>query len=108
MSDQLSLAQIKSAYCEIEEVQADIIRHIFREYGLENKSPKAIAAAQLNEKNIPYPSGKSWGQSTINGKRGTGILNNELYIGHLIWNRQRFIKEPATGKRVTRLNDPSE
>ncbi|GAB1261485.1 recombinase family protein [Aurantivibrio plasticivorans] len=94
---------------EIDEVQADIIRRIFREYGIENKSPKAIAA-QLNEENIPCPSGKSWGQSTINGnrKRGTGILNNELYIGRLIWNRQRFIKDPATGKRVTRLNDPSE
>ncbi len=94
---------------EIDEVQADIIRRIFREYGLENKSPKAIAA-QLNEEGIPCPSGKSWGQSTINGnrKRGTGILNNELYIGRLIWNRQRFIKDPATGKRVTRLNDPSE
>ncbi len=94
---------------EIDEVQADIIRRIFREYGLENKSPKAIAA-QLNEEGIPCPSGKSWGQSTINGnrKRGTGILNNELYIGRLIWNRQRFIKDPATGKRVTRLNEPSE
>ena len=94
---------------EIDEVQADIIRRIFREYGLENKSPKAIAA-QLNEEGIPCPSGKSWGQSTINGnrKRGTGILNNELYIGRLIWNRQRFIKDPTTGKRVTRLNEPSE
>ena len=28
--------------------------------------------------------------------RGTGILRNELYIGRLIWNRMRFIKEPTT------------
>jgi hypothetical protein len=33
--------------------------------------------------------GKTWGPSTIHGnwRRGTGILNNELYIGRLVWNR---------------------
>jgi hypothetical protein len=30
---------------------------------------------------------------------GTGLLNNELYVGTLVWNRQRFIKDPTTGKR---------
>jgi site-specific DNA recombinase len=31
------------------------------------------------------------GQSTINGNvaRGTGIINNELYVGRLVWNRLR-------------------
>ena len=33
-----------------------------------------------------------------------GILNNELYIGHLIWNRLRYLKDPATGRRVSRAN----
>ena len=94
---------------EINEAQANIIRRIFRAYGTENKSPTSIAS-ELNSEGVPCPSGKNWGQSTINGnrKRGTGILNNELYIGRLIWNRQRFIKDPNTGKRVTRLNDPSD
>ena len=40
--------------------------------------------------------------------RGTGILNNELYIGRLVWNRQRFLKNPDTGKRVARPNPSSE
>ncbi|MGB3409309.1 MAG: recombinase zinc beta ribbon domain-containing protein [Jannaschia sp.] len=46
--------------------------------------------------------------STIYGnwRRGTGILNNELYLGRLIWNRQRFIKDPDTGKRQARMNPP--
>ncbi|MES9993990.1 MAG: recombinase family protein [Candidatus Thiodiazotropha sp.] len=94
---------------EVVKEQAVIIRRIFEEYALKNKSPKAIADA-LNKEGIPAPSGKSWGQSTINGnrRRGTGILNNPLYIGELIWNRQRFIKDPSTGKRVTRLNDESQ
>ena len=90
--------------------QAAIIQRIFEDYALRNLSPRAIAA-QLNREGIPCPSNKgggtAWGQSTINGnrRRGTGILNNELYIGQLVWNRQRFIKDPETGRRVTRLND---
>jgi hypothetical protein len=43
-----------------------------------------------------------------NGKRGTGILNNELYIGRLVWNRLRYVKNPDTGKRVSRLNPERE
>ncbi len=39
---------------------------------------------------------------------GTGILNNELYIGKLVWNRLRYLKDPDTGKRVSRLNPESE
>ncbi|MBV1952630.1 MAG: recombinase family protein [Cycloclasticus sp.] len=94
---------------EINDEQAEIITRIFREYANDNKSPKAIAA-QLNKEKILCPSGSAWGQSTINGnrKRGTGILNNELYRGKLVWNRNRMIKDPSTGKRVSRQNDESE
>ena len=51
-----------------------------------------------------------WSPSTIYGsaKRGTGILNNELYVGRLVWNRLRYVKNPDTGKRVSRLNPESE
>jgi len=53
-----------------------------------------------------WSAGRSWGPSTIYGnwQRGTGILNNELYIGRRLLNRQRFIKDPATGRRQARLN----
>jgi site-specific DNA recombinase len=49
------------------------------------------------------------GPSTIHGnrQRGTGILNNELYIGRLVWNRLRYVKDPETGRRVSRLNPES-
>ena len=55
---------------------------------------------------IAGPSGRSWGASTIHGHRvrGTGILNNDLYIGRVVWNKLRYQKDPATGKRVSRLN----
>jgi len=94
---------------EINQEQAEIVRRIFHAYAYENKSPKALAM-EFNRAGIPSPSGGLWTQSTINGskKRHTGILNNSLYAGKLVWNRQRFIKNPDTGKRVTRMNDESE
>ena len=97
----------------VNEPEAAIIRQIFTDYAA-GKSPKAIAHA-LNKQGVPAPSGSNkskggWGPSTINGnyKRGTGILNNELYIGRLVWNRLSYIKNPDTGKRVSRLNPQSE
>ena len=88
--------------------QAEVIRRIFRDYAA-GISPKAIAKT-LNHERIPGPTGKGWSQSTINGnrERGTGILNNELYIGKLVWNRLRYLKDPDTGKRVSRLNPKSQ
>ena len=84
--------------------EAAIVQRIFEDYAA-GKSPRSIAAA-LNKEGISSPTGKGWGQSTINGnrQRGTGILNNELYIGRLIWNRLRYLKDPVTGKRVSKLN----
>jgi hypothetical protein len=63
-------------------------------------------AKRLNDDGIPGPQGAAWGFSTIYGnrQRGTGILNNELYIGRVIWNRLRYVKDPDTGKRISRLN----
>ena len=92
----------------INPAEATVIRRIFEEYAV-GKSPKRIAA-DLNREGIKAPSGGEWGFSTINGnrQRGTGILNNELYIGRLVWNRLRYIKDPATGKRVSRLNPEAE
>jgi site-specific DNA recombinase len=92
----------------INEIQAEVIRRIFRDYAV-GKSAKRIAF-ELNKDGIAAPSGGDWGFSTINGnpKRGNGILNNEMYIGKLIWNRQRFIKDPDTGKRQARINPESE
>src|SRR5579872_5558543 len=88
----------------VNDTKATIIRRIFEEYA-NGHSPRAIAAALIAE-GIPGPTGKAWSPSTIHGnwRRGTGILNNELYIGRRVWNRQKFVKDPTTGKRVTRYN----
>ncbi|WP_076650184.1 recombinase family protein [Pontibaca methylaminivorans] len=93
---------------EIDAAEAEVIRRILRDY-VAGVSPRVIAKT-LNEEGVPGPEGRLWNDTTIHGhtKRGTGILNNELYIGRLIWNRLRYLKDPSTGKRVSRLNPESE
>ena len=92
----------------IEPQEAATVRRIFQDYA-KGISPKKIAE-QLNLEGIPGPQGGPWGTSTIHGnrERGTGILNNELYIGRQIWNRLRYVKDPQTGKRISRLNPETE
>ena len=92
----------------INEPEAAVVRRIFKDFA-DGRSPRAIAFA-LNAEGIPGPTGRPWGPSTINGNaaRGTGILNNELYVGRLVWNRLRYLKDPDTGRRVSRLNPKAE
>ncbi len=92
----------------INPAEAEIVRRIFREYTA-GKSPKSIAIA-LNNEGVPSPRGGDWGQSTINGnrQRGTGILNNELYIGRQVWNRQQYSKNPDTGLRNSQLRPEND
>lgn len=68
----------------IKDEEAEIIRRIFDEYGI-GVSPREIAK-RLNADGVPAPRGKAWSPSSINGNRhrGTGILNNELYVGRLV------------------------
>jgi site-specific DNA recombinase len=90
---------------KINDTEAATVLRIFTEFS-NGKSPRRIAL-DLNKEGIDGPQGAGWGASTINGNaaRGTGILNNELYIGRLVWNRLQYVKDPRTGKRVSRLND---
>ncbi|WP_294610491.1 recombinase family protein [uncultured Roseovarius sp.] len=92
---------------EIEPAEAEVVSRIFSEY-VEGRSARKIAAG-LNSDGIPSPRGGEWNASTIHGsrQRRNGILNNEMYVGRLVWNRQRFVKDPDTGKRQSRLN-PSD
>jgi len=86
------------------EEEANVVRRVFEAYG-SGHTPRQIAAA-LNADRVRPPRGKRWMASTINGSRlrGNGILHNELYVGRLVWNRLCMIKDPDTGKRVSRLN----
>src|SRR5690606_11097553 len=54
--------------------------------------------------------GREWGASTINCnlKRRSGILYNEAYIALLVLNRVQMVKDPETGKRISRPNPPEQ
>lgn len=88
----------------IDAAEAAIIRRIFTAYAA-GQSPRAIAAA-LNAEGIAGPAGGAWRTSTIGGStaRGTGILTNPLYAGQIVFNRQRFIRDPDSRRRVSRAN----
>jgi site-specific DNA recombinase len=88
----------------IDEAQASVIRHIFERFAA-GMSANAIAK-QLNAEGVPGPRGLLWRDTAIRAhrQRGTGILNNELYIGRLVWNPLRYVKDPETGKRRSLRN----
>lgn len=88
--------------------EAEIVRRIYREYAA-GRGPMAIVKG-LNSERLPGPAGGVWNATALLGspKRRNGVLNNELYRGMIVYNRQRFVKHPMTGKRVARENPESE
>jgi DNA invertase Pin-like site-specific DNA recombinase len=88
--------------------EAAVVARIFTDYA-NGVSAQQIAHA-LNAECIPGPGGRPWIDTTIRGQldRGTGLLNNTLYIGQLSWNRCSYIKDPRTRKRVARVNPRTE
>ena len=88
--------------------EAAVVRRIFTDYA--NGTAPRTLARQLNTEGVPGPGGRPWIDTTIRGQldRGTGLLNNTLYIGQLSWNRCSYIKDPSTRRRVARVNPKSE
>jgi site-specific DNA recombinase len=84
--------------------EAAVVQRIFRSF-LAGTSPREIAR-QLNEQGIPAPRGGLWRASTITGhrQRRNGILYNDLYSGRILFNRQRFERDPDTRRRISRTN----
>ncbi|WP_374828203.1 recombinase family protein [Mycoplana dimorpha] len=84
--------------------EADIVRRIYRER-LGGMTPRGIAG-KLNAEGTPSPMGGRWNASTINGSksRQVGILRNSIYIGVRKWNRLAMVRNPSTGKRISRVN----
>ena len=64
----------------------------------------SCSSSTRNGSHRPHGTWWTWTAIYGNPKLGTGILNNPLYIGDVIWNKFRWEKDPETGKRVPRLN----
>ena len=109
--------QPKTGELEIVPEEAAVIQRIFSEYA-RGLSPRTTTEA-LNTEGVAAPRGKdhgnskgdgTWRMNTIYGnrQRGTGILNNELYIGRRVWNKLKYITRPGSSTRESRLNPESE
>jgi hypothetical protein len=84
--------------------EAAIIVWIFEPYA-EGMSPIRIAD-ELNARGVAGPRGRLWQGTAIRGhrNRGSGILNNQAYIGRIVFNRLAYRKNPAMERRVSREN----
>jgi site-specific DNA recombinase len=93
---------------EIVEHEKAVVRRIFASY-VSGATPRDIAG-DLNREGVPAPRGGFWTAATINGnrQRGHGIILNPLYAGRIVWNRVRMVKDPETGKRVSRVNEAGD
>ena len=89
---------------EIDEAQAALLRRIFAAYA-SGQSPRSIAKA-LNAEGVPGPRDGQWTASLLLGSvaRETGLLRNRLFVGERVWNRQQWMKDPSTGRRIARPN----
>ena len=100
---------------QIVPAEAAVVVRIFESYAA-GLSPIAITR-QLNAEGVPsprsgritkHPLGKAaaWTPNTLTGNaaRGTGILNNPLYVGLRPYAKQTYRKNPDTGKRHAFIN----
>jgi site-specific DNA recombinase len=87
---------------------AAIVVRIFTEYA--NGIGPTEIVRRLNADEIPSPRGGVWQSAVITGykKRGTGIINNEIYIGRLVWNKNSCPRHPDTAHKVIRHNSPDK
>jgi site-specific DNA recombinase len=86
----------------INKERAAVVVRIFTEYA-NGITPRKIVAGLARDK-IPSPSGSAvWNyQGIVGGLHKRGLIHNRLYVGEVVKNRYRNIKNPETGKRITR------
>lgn len=101
----------------IDEEQATWVRWIFAR-AAEGMSPYKIVS-ELNRQGVPAPGmnnrrhstrPSAWNTTSLHGNHvlGTGLLQNQIYVGQVVWNRRRREQNPDTGIRVYVLRDPKE
>src|SRR5262249_50673393 len=90
---------------EINPEEAKIVRRIFEEYA--DGKPARQIAIDLTRDGIPTPRGNpEWNQNTIaaRSKGKGGMIDCQLYAGKLVWNVNRSVLNPHTGRKIQRLN----
>jgi DNA invertase Pin-like site-specific DNA recombinase len=108
---------------EVDPEAAAVVAEIFERYA-SGQSPRKIAG-ELNARGVPSP-GSSWNRGSVrlnskrtrgwvataihgDRKRGSGILNNRIYVGELVWNRSTWKRSAADSKlRRWEANDAAQ
>jgi site-specific DNA recombinase len=104
----ISAAESPTKARAIDPEQAAIVREIFTRYA-DGTSARTIAA-DLNQRGVPSPGSMwnrtrrrtdAWMSSAIAGdwRKGTGILNNPLYSGVVIWNKVKWVRSAADSRK---------
>lgn len=104
---------------EIDEEKARWVRQMFQWYA-DGKSLRWIAR-ELNRLRVPTPGAQDrrtrpstitglWFMRRLAGGSATftGILENPLYIGKMVWNRREWLKDPETKRKRARLRPDTE
>lgn len=93
---------------EINEYQATVIQRIYSEYASGKKTADILAG--LNSDGIPAPRGGLWKLTALLGspKKRDGILRTEIYLGKLVFNKTRVVRNPATNKKRFIINPEVE
>jgi DNA invertase Pin-like site-specific DNA recombinase len=94
---------------EINADEAKIVHRIFEEYA--NGVPPRQIALDLTREGVPTPRGNAeWNHNTIaaRSKERGGMIGCQLYIGKLIWNVNRSILNPHTGRKIQRKSKPDD
>ena len=88
--------------------QAEWVRWMFKRY-VAGDSSRTIAA-ELNRLGVPSPrKGGKWSPNALYpDAKGVGILGNPIYVGKPVWNRTKWVKDPATGRRRRRARPADE
>ncbi len=104
----MSTSAPKGGELEIVEEEAAVVREIWTRYA-DGESPADIAG-DLNRRGVKAPRGEHWNASTITGerKRGSGILNNERYVGVSVWKKNEMALHLDTGNRISTPKSPEE
>ena len=108
------MARPTASDLEIVPEQAAIVREIFARFAAGEGMTRI--ASDLNARGVPGPGRKktkpsTWSATALYGtpKAGSGLLNNELYIGRYVWNRREWVKDPDDPtRRVPRMRPREE
>jgi site-specific DNA recombinase len=96
---------------QVIETEAAVVREVFERFAI-GESMKSIVR-DLNVRRVPSP-GSTWQRSS---RRKDGcwlistlnpLLQNERYVGRVVWNRSTWVKDPDSGRRIRRQRPESE